>query len=50
MPNLLTNWAVWLPCSYVVFLFPTVLQVQLTGLVNSFYGLLLIWIGRGRRG
>lgn len=50
VPNLLTNWAVWLPCSYIVFLFPTVLQVQLTGLVNSFYGLLLIWIGRGRRG
>jgi len=45
-PNLLTNWAVWLPCSYAIFQFPTALQVQLTGLVNSFYGLLLIWIGR----
>lgn len=47
MPSLIANWIIWVPCSYAVFVLPTVLQVQLTGFVNSFYSLLLIWIGRG---
>ena len=46
VPNLMTNWALWIPCSFVVHLFPTELQIQLTGFANAFYGLLLIWIGR----
>lgn len=46
LPNLITNWALWIPCSLVVHLFPTDLQIQLTGFANAFYSLLLIWIGR----
>lgn len=46
LPNLITNWALWIPCSFIVHLFPVELQVQLTGFANAFYSLLLIWIGR----
>lgn len=46
LPNLITNWALWIPCSLIVHLFPTDLQIQLTGFANAFYSLLLIWIGR----
>ena len=45
-PSLITNWALWIPCSFIVHLFPTDLQIQLTGFANAFYSLLLIWIGR----
>lgn len=46
LPNLITNWALWIPCSLIVHLFPTDLQIQLTVFANAFYSLLLIWIGR----
>ena len=46
LPNLITNWVLWIPCSFAVHSFPTDLQIQLTGFANAFYSLLLIWIGR----
>lgn len=45
-PNLIVNWAVWLPVSLAIHLLPTPLQIQLTGLANSFLGLVLLSLGR----
>ena len=49
LPNLLVNWAIWIPCSMLVHMFPTALQIQLTGFVNAYFCLVLLWIGRGSR-
>lgn len=49
LPNLLVNWAIWIPCSMLVHMFPTALQIQLTGFVNAYFCLVLLWIGRGNR-
>ena len=46
VPNLLANWAVWVPLSFLVHLFPTPLQVQVTGAANAFLGLVLLTLGR----
>jgi len=48
LPNLLVNWIIWIPCAMLIHLFPTALQIQLTGCVNAFFCLVLLWIGRGR--
>lgn len=49
LPNLFANWVVWFPCSMLVHMFPTALQIQLTGFVNAYFCLVLLWIGRGKR-
>ena len=49
LPNLLANWVIWIPCSMLVHMFPTALQIQLTGFVNAYFCLVLLWIGRGSR-
>ena len=49
LPNLFANWVVWIPCAMLIHMFPTALQIQLTGFVNAFFCLVLLWIGRGRR-
>ena len=49
LPNLLVNWAIWIPCSMLVHMFPTALQIQLTGFVNAYFCLVLLWIGHGNR-
>jgi len=46
LPNLIVNWAIWLPCAMLIHLLPTALQIQLTGCVNAFFCLVLLWIGR----
>lgn len=46
LPNLFANWVVWFPCSMLVHMFPTALQIQLTGFVNAYFCLVLLWIGR----
>jgi len=46
LPNLVANWAVWLPLSLVIHLFPTPLQIQITGLANAFLSLALLTLGR----
>lgn len=46
LPNLIANWAVWVPLSLVIHLFPTPLQIQLTGLANAFLSLVLLTLGR----
>lgn len=49
LPNLLVNWVIWIPCSMLVHMFPTALQIQLTGFINAYFCLVLLWIGRGNR-
>lgn len=46
LPNLLVNWGVWVPLSAVIHLFPTALQIQLTGFANAILSLLLLSLGR----
>ena len=47
--NLLVNWAIWIPGSMLLHLFPTTLQIQLSGFANTFFALVLLKIGRGER-
>lgn len=46
LPNLLANWAVWIPVNFAVFAFPLSLQVQLSGAVGAFWTLMCLQIGR----
>ena len=46
LPNLVVNWAIWVPLSLIIHLFPTPLQIQLTGLANAFLSLVLLTLGR----
>jgi len=46
LPNLIANWAVWIPLSLLIHLFPTALQIQVTGLANAFLSLVFLTIGR----
>lgn len=48
LPNLIMNWIIWIPCTLVVIVFPTALQIQLSGLVNCFFALVQLMIGRGK--
>lgn len=44
--GMLMSWALWIPCGLCVFMLPTELQVQVTGIVNAFNCLLLLVVGR----
>lgn len=46
LPNLVSNWLVWIPAMFAVHAFPTPLQIQLSGLVGSFWVLMLMALGR----
>ena len=48
LPNLLVNWALWIPVTFAIHTFPTPLQVQLSGLVSALFSLLLLAIWRSR--
>ena len=45
LPNLLTNWCVWIPVNFAVFAFPLPLQVQLSGVVGAFWTLMCLQLG-----
>lgn len=47
-PNLLSSWVVWIPTTMLMTMFPTALQIQLSGFVGVFHALLLLSIGRNR--
>ena len=49
LPNLISNWCVWIPVNMAVFLFPLPLQVQLSGIVGAFWTLLCLQIGARSR-
>ena len=46
LPNLLTNWAIWIPVAMVIHMFPTALQIQLSGFASAFLSLAFITLGR----
>ena len=48
LPNLLVNWALWIPVTFVIHMFPTPLQIQLSGLASALFSLMLLAIGRAR--
>ena len=48
LPNLLVNWALWIPVTFVIHMFPTPLQIQLSGLASALFSLLLLAIGRSK--
>ena len=48
LPNLLVNWALWIPVTFAIHAFPTPLQIQLSGLASALFSLMLLAIGRSR--
>ena len=48
LPMLVSNWIVFVPVTVVVYAFPKPLQVQLTGLVGSFWMLVALSAGAAR--
>ena len=46
LPNLLVNWALWIPVTFAIHTFPTPLQIQLSGLASALFSLMLLAIGR----
>lgn len=50
LPNLVSNWCVWIPAVLAIYAFPLPLQVQMLGLVSSFWSLMCLQIGRRVQG
>ena len=46
LPNLVSSWCVWIPVVLALYSFPGELQVQVLGLVCSFWSLMSLEIGR----
>ncbi len=46
LPNLVSNWCVWMPALIAVYAFPVALQVQVLGVVASFWALMCLQIGK----
>lgn len=50
LPNLLANWAVWIPAVMAVYAFPRSLQIQMLGLVSCFWSLICLQLGKRAHG
>jgi len=48
LPNLIVNWAIWIPVTFAINALPTPLQIQLSGMASSLFSLMLLSIGRHR--
>lgn len=48
LPNLVSNWCVWIPVNLAVFAFPLPLQVQLSGFVGAFWTLMCLKLGEAK--
>ena len=46
LPNLVTNWCVWIPVVLAIYAFPLALQVQVSGFACAFWALTCLQIGR----
>jgi len=46
VPNLVSNWCVWTPVQFVLFMFPLDLQIHMGGLVCAFWTLMCLRIGK----
>jgi len=49
LPMLISNWTVWIPVQLIVHMFPTPLQIQLSGFAGAFWCLVLLELGRRAR-
>jgi len=45
MPNLVTNWCVWIPVVMAIYAFPPSLQIQVSGFACAFWALTCLQIG-----
>lgn len=45
IPNLISNWIVWIPAQGIVYAFPLSLQLQISGVIGSFWMLVCLQIG-----
>ena len=45
LPNLLSNWALWIPALFAIYALPEPLQIHLSGLVGCFWSLMCLQIG-----
>ena len=48
LPNLLVNWVLWIPVTFAIHMFPTPLQIQLSGMTSALFSLMLLAVGRAR--
>ena len=48
LPNLLANWVLWIPVTFAIHMFPTPLQIQLSGMASALFSLMLLAIGRDK--
>ena len=48
LPNLFVNWVLWIPVTFAIHMFPTPLQVQLSGMASALFSLMLLAIGSDR--
>lgn len=46
LSNLCANWIIWFPCAFLIHMFPTPLQIQLTGFLNSLTCVVMLFIGK----
>ena len=46
LPNLISNWIVWIPVLCFVYAFPLALQIQVAGIASSFWVLMCLQIGK----
>ena len=46
LPNLFSNWAIWIPAVMAVYAFPLDLQVQMLGFVSCFWTLVCLQLGK----
>ena len=48
LPNLLANWVLWIPVTFAIHMFPTPLQIQLSGMASALFSLMLLAMGRDK--
>ena len=46
LPNMVSSWCVWIPVGFAIYAFPVDLQVQILGLVSSFWALMCLQLGK----
>ena len=46
LPNLVSNWCVWIPVIFIVFAFPLPLQILVCGMACSCWSLLCLQLGK----
>ena len=50
MPNLISNWVIWIPAVAAVYAFDQDLQIQVLGFVSCFWALVCLQLGKRAEG